>query len=122
MDFCGGTLLVHVDGEPAACTEELEGRCCAGPGTPHAREVPCEDLLGPGGCEVCALETWTPDLWRHAVHVGTMARAARLCRAHTRPRRRAPVAPATIEVIDPAELGIDLPGAHRVRAHTHLAR
>ena len=87
MDSCGGTLLVHFDGEPAACTEELEGRCCAGPGLPHARQLACEAHLGPGACEVCAVEAWTPRMWRHAVHVGTLARSARLCRAHTGARR-----------------------------------
>jgi hypothetical protein len=105
MRTCGGTLLVHSDGEPAACTEELEGRCCAGTDAPHLDEVTCESVLGPGGCEVCALEAWTPRLWRHAVRVGTMARSARPCRAHRRAGRVVPVSAEEVAVPDPVVLG-----------------
>jgi hypothetical protein len=115
MDSCGGTLLVHIDGEPAACTEELEGRCCAGVDAPHAGELACEALLGPGACELCAMTAWTPRLWRHAVHVGTMAAGARRCRAHTAARRRRAAEPATVLVVDPTE-------ARALQGQSHLAR
>jgi hypothetical protein len=53
MERCGGIAVVHLDGSFAACTEELLGRACAGPGAQHAEEVSCEALTGPGGCEHC---------------------------------------------------------------------
>ena len=81
FETCGGTLLVHGDGTAAACTEELEGRCCGGADAAHdGGAVLCEEVLGPGGCEVCALEAWTAGDWRHAARVGVIARRARRCR------------------------------------------
>jgi hypothetical protein len=97
MEGCGGALLVHVDSSPAACTEELEGRCCAGPDAAHrGGTVSCQDVLGPGGCETCMLESWSEPQWRHATHVGLIARSARRCPAHTR-SRRVPVYSADFE-------------------------
>lgn len=88
MEECGGALLVHVDSSPAACTEELEGRCCAGTDAAHrGGTILCQDVLGPGGCETCALESWAEPQWRHAAHVGLIARASRRCATHTRSRR-----------------------------------
>ncbi len=91
MDQCGGALLVHLDSTMAACTEELEGRCCAGPDAAHRGGiVSCQDVLGLGGCETCAFEQFTEGNWRHVAHVGTMVRARSRCRAH-RQALRAPV-------------------------------
>jgi hypothetical protein len=84
---CGGSLLIHVDGTTAACTEELEGRPCAGTEAAHRRPpCSCEEILGRGACEVCALESWTDDDWRHAAHVGHVARSR--SRARCAGRRR----------------------------------
>ncbi len=87
---CAGTIVRHRDGTVAACTEELEGRCCPGPGLAHAGGVvPCEAVLGRGGCETCELESWGADEWRHAAHVGALV--ARRCRRH-----RGPLVPARV--------------------------
>lgn len=89
MEHCGGALLVHLDSSPAACTEELEGRCCAGPHVVHrAGTLSCQDVLGPGGCETCIFEAYTEREWRHVAHVGVMARSSQRCLAHVRARRR----------------------------------
>jgi hypothetical protein len=88
MEQCGGALLVHLDASTAACTEELEGRCCAGAHAAHrGGTVSCQDVLGPGGCETCALDSFTERQWRHVAHVGVMARSTRRCLAHVRSRR-----------------------------------
>ena len=80
---CVGLLLIHRDGQPAACTEELEGRCCPDPRAIHVGGVAgCEQVLGSGGCEQCSLEVWEEGDWRHAVHVGKLARTNRRCMAH----------------------------------------
>lgn len=92
MDRCGGTLLTHADGTLAACTEELEGRSCAGNALAHAGgSVPCEAVLGVGGCELCAVEQWSPRQWTHAVHVGRQRRSRLRCTTHTGAARFAPV-------------------------------
>lgn len=81
---CPGVLVVHDDGSPAACSEELDGRCCAGPAHQHLGSLSCRELLGMGGCEACAMEAeagWDDPAWRHAVHRGVLvARRARRCR------------------------------------------
>lgn len=81
---CPGTLVLHLDGTVAACTEELEGRCCPNPAAAHGGgRTDCGSVLGPDGCESCAPAWWGPGEWRHAAHVGTLA--ARRCRTHRRP-------------------------------------
>lgn len=91
MAQCGGTLVVHLDSTVAACTEEFEGRCCAGSHADHAGgAASCQAVLGPGACETCAAQEWTAPQWRHAVHVGAMVRARRRCTVHAG-ARRAPV-------------------------------
>ena len=81
MDLCDGTWVVHQDGTSAACSEEISGRPCAGSGAAHrGGTATCETLLGPGACEWCALGSWESRDWRHAAHVGRMARAQRRCR------------------------------------------
>ncbi len=92
MDRCGGTLLTHADGTLAACSEELEGRRCAGNQLEHAGgALPCEAVLGAGGCELCSMEQWSPREWTHAVHVGRQRRARLRCTAHTAAVHFAPV-------------------------------
>jgi len=92
MEECGGTLVVHLDTSAAACTEELEGRCCPGPHAAHRGGwVSCEEALGPDGCEFCAfeipaLEEWTDRDWRHVAHLGQLAQRPRRCLAHARRR------------------------------------
>lgn len=105
MAHCEGTLLVHLDGTPAACTEELMGRCCPGPTAWHGGgTAQCRAMLGPGGCETCEMESWTDDQWRHAAHVARLARRPRHCRVHEvpgrRPGLRPVVHPRPFEVID----------------------
>jgi len=88
MNGCVGALVVHTDATSAACTEELEGRRCAGLHIEHAGgRVSCQELLGAGACETCALDAWGVREWRHAVHVGRAARRAGDCAAHRRLRR-----------------------------------
>ncbi|HZU79690.1 MAG TPA: hypothetical protein VE991_07215 [Acidimicrobiales bacterium] len=86
---CRGTLLIHADGTTAACSEELEGRCCPGELATHAATARCEDFLGRGGCEICVLESFTARDWKHATHVATYARTSHRCAAHVRVRRTA---------------------------------
>ena len=77
--MCGGTMVRHGDGTSAACSEELEGRCCAGSDAPHLGDETCEDVLGPGGCEYCLPDAWDDRDWRHAVRIGGFARTQRRC-------------------------------------------
>lgn len=87
MELCGGVLLVHVDSSPAACTEELEGRCCPGPEALHlGGRLSCGEALGPGACETCALEALSPRQWRHSLHLAMRLRTARNCGDHRRSR------------------------------------
>lgn len=87
MEHCSGRLLMHCDGSPAACTEELDGRMCPGVEALHAGSpVTCEAILGPGGCETCGLEQWSERQWRHAVHVGLMSQTTTFCTMHRRVR------------------------------------
>ncbi|MHB8682556.1 MAG: hypothetical protein ACYDA2_10750 [Acidimicrobiales bacterium] len=87
--LCVGRLLVHADSTPAACSEELEGRCCPGPDAVHVGSpVSCEAVLGPKGCEICAVELLTERDWRHVVHVARYRRTATRCEAHHRARSR----------------------------------
>lgn len=108
---CAGTIVLHADGTPAACTLELEGVACAGLDSDHLGGVmTCDDLLGDEGCEQCSRVTApaAEDPWRHAVRVGRMATARRRCRAHL-----VVVAPRTSRqalVVDRAESVS--PGAH----------
>ena len=84
---CDGTLLVHHDGTAAACSEELEGRCCPGPAAVHGGgSATCDEVLGGGGCELCAADSWGEREWRHATHLGQCRRTARQCSVH-RPRQ-----------------------------------
>lgn len=88
---CDGSLMLHADGTPAACTEELEGRPCAGLEAEHrGPATSCDELLGAGGCELCTIDAWGDDQWRHAVHLGCSRRHAQRCVAH-RPQRVARV-------------------------------
>lgn len=66
MAGCGGTLIAHLDGAVAACTEELLGRPCLG--APHLEEAACETVLGPGGCEHCDVVFEAESFVRSAVH------------------------------------------------------
>lgn len=92
MEKCSGMLLVHVDASPAACTEELEGRCCPGTEALHlGGRVACQEVLGPGACEMCALEALSPRQWRHSVHLAVRLRRARHCTEHR--HSRPPVSP-----------------------------
>jgi len=80
---CSGTLMIHSDGSVAACTEELEGLPCAGTDTPHSGGlVTCDDMLGAGGCEQCALDAWSDREWRHAAHLAAFRRGMRRCPVH----------------------------------------
>ncbi len=80
---CRGTMIFHADGTAAACSEEIEGRRCLGSSISHAGgTTDCVSVLGAGECELCAPQWWGPRDWRHAVHVGRMARASRRCRVH----------------------------------------
>lgn len=89
---CPGVLVVHVDGTAAACSEELDGRCCAGGDHPHVGTITCRDLLGSGGCEVCAPvgeeADWDDPAWRHAMRVGVIAAGRDRCRQHLAVRPR----------------------------------
>jgi hypothetical protein len=110
MAQCSGTLVVHGDGSPAACTEELEGRCCAGSGAEHTGPaIGCEDMLGRGGCEICAMESFTARDWRHAAHVAAVAARGRRCVAHAGARR------ARAVVVDDAGLFAELQQLLRTR-------
>ena len=108
---CAGTVVVHADGTPAACTCELEGLACAGLESEHLGGITtCVDLLGADGCEQCSRVTApaAEDPWRHAVRMGRMATARRRCRAHI-----VMVTPRTSRralVVDRAETMA--PGAH----------
>lgn len=86
---CPGTMVLHLDGTPAACSEELDGRCCPGDDRPHLGAISCGDLLGLGGCEACApaapAEGWDDPAWRHAVRVGVLAARRQQCRHHRLP-------------------------------------
>lgn len=89
---CAGTLVVHLDGTAAACSEELDGRCCAGADHHHLGVISCRDLLGLGGCEECTAAAGSdarsgddPE-WRHALRVGVVATRRPRCRRH-RPTR-----------------------------------
>ena len=91
MKRCAGALLVHMDATPAACTEELEGRQCAGLHAEHeGGHVLCQEVLGAGACETCALDAWGVKEWHHAAHLGRAARRAMGCAAHRRVRRSVP--------------------------------
>lgn len=80
---CEGTLVLHSDGSAAACSEELQGRPCAGTHIEHAGGTSrCEDVLGPDGCELCAIDAWDAPAWRHAAHLGRFARTQRHCQLH----------------------------------------
>lgn len=82
---CPGVLVVHDDGTAAACSEELDGRCCVGSGQPHFGTVSCADLLGMGGCEECtpaSADGWDDPAWRHAVRLGVLAARRTRCRQH----------------------------------------
>ncbi len=76
---CHGTLVLHRDGTPGACSEVLDGRTCAGSDRPHAGVISCRDLLGLAGCEHCLADDRA---WRHAVDVGTLAAGQRRCSRH----------------------------------------
>ncbi len=39
MQICGGCLVLHRDGEIAYCSEELDGKHCAGYDMPHLAGV-----------------------------------------------------------------------------------
>ncbi len=39
MAMCNGCLILHRDGEIAYCSEELDGKDCAGYGEPHLAGV-----------------------------------------------------------------------------------
>lgn len=39
MAICNGCLVLHRDGNIAYCSEELDGRACAGYGEPHLAGV-----------------------------------------------------------------------------------
>jgi hypothetical protein len=100
---CEGALVVHADGSPAVCTRELEGLACAGTEALHSGGTStCEELLGEGGCEVCAADTaeWEDHEWRHAVHVGRMVHGRQRCREHLTCVARRPT--PTVEVVDRA--------------------
>lgn len=85
MELCGGALLVHLDATQAACTEELDGRCCAGVDAVHlGGSLSCAEVLGPGGCETCELQSWGEPEWRHAARIGVIARRAGRCHHHRR--------------------------------------
>lgn len=87
MERCSGMLLVHVDGSLAACTEELEGRTCAGPEASHRdSSVSCHDVLGLGGCELCSPEHWGDRDWHHTARIGHMVQHRHRCRTHIRRR------------------------------------
>jgi hypothetical protein len=80
---CEGTLILHSDGSAAACSEELQGRPCTGPHAAHqGGTARCEEFLGAGGCEQCALDSWDERAWRHATHLGGFARTQRRCGLH----------------------------------------
>ena len=112
MEQCGGALLVHSDSSAAACTEELEGRCCPGPQALHlGGQVSCQDVLGVGGCESCTGGTWPEWDWRHVVHVGHVAQRPRRCVAHERVRQVTP-APSGFELLLP-----ELDAERRFPAH-----
>lgn len=81
---CTGTLVLHDDGVVAACSEELDGRPCAGAHCPHAGIVSCRDLLGLGGCDRCLASDWGGWEWQHAVRVGSLAVGQRRCAHHRR--------------------------------------
>lgn len=94
---CPGTLVVHVDGTAAACSEELDGRCCSGADVAHRQRVSCRDLLGLGGCDTCGTDLGDlgdhdglddDPFVRHAVRVAVMA--TRRPRCHVHRRRPAP--------------------------------
>lgn len=89
--MCPGALVVHNDGTLAACSEELDGRCCVGADRPHLGAISCRDLLGLGGCEECAGDGGGPwadgtdvddPAWRHAVRIGVLAGRPPRCRWH----------------------------------------
>ena len=82
---CYGTLVLHRDGTAAACSEELDGRPCAGNDRPHAGIISCRDLLGFGGCEHCVVDHWDGRAWQHAAHVGVLAAGPRRCRRRPSP-------------------------------------
>lgn len=92
VDRCQGTLLMHSDGTLAACSEELEGRRCAGNGLAHAAIVACEDVLGTGGCELCSVDGWSERDWGHVVHLGRHRQIRARCGAHLSDSSRAPAA------------------------------
>ena len=102
MGQCGGALVVHLDSTMAACTEEFEGRCCAGPDAVHlGGRRSCQEVLGPGACEMCALEALSPRQWRHSVHLALRYRSARVCTAHRHVR---PPAYRAVDVDAPQDL------------------
>lgn len=87
MGQCCGTLLVHSDGTAAACTEELAGRCCPGPGFTHmGGSVRCTAFLGRGGCEFCGTEHSTGMNWGHVARIADYSRTQGRCTVHG-PRR-----------------------------------
>ena len=112
--LCSGTIVLHADGTPAACTLELEGVACSGLDSDHLGGVmTCDDLLGADGCEQCTRVAGPEavDPLRHAVRVGRMTTARRRCRAHlvvVAPRRSSSAA-----VIDRADAMS--PGASHAR-------
>jgi len=85
--LCNGVLVVHQDGAPALCSEELDGRPCTGIEEPHQRSISCADLFGVGGCEVCASAAPDEDrLVGHAVRVAVAAARRTRCCRHRRAR------------------------------------
>jgi len=54
MSSCAGQLVVHRDGSVAYCTEEQEGRSCAGEDRPHRRGVCACRLVRTDDCPYCA--------------------------------------------------------------------
>jgi len=66
MKSCPGQLVVHRDGTVAYCTEEQDGRACAGEDRPHRRGVLACRVVTRDPCSACnPVPLTTPQLTRH---------------------------------------------------------
>lgn len=71
-----GTLITHLDGTLAACSEELLGRPCQGGPLGHWAGTTCEIVLGPGGCEHCEVVFEAEQVVRQLVPARPRCRSA----------------------------------------------
>ncbi|MHB8437656.1 MAG: hypothetical protein ACYDD4_00625 [Acidimicrobiales bacterium] len=105
MEQCIGTLLLHLDGSVAACSEEIDGRCCPGADALHSGgTTDCVTELGSGGCETCAFELMTSRDWTHISHVARFA--SRSCSTHLRRRAARTRALEMVRPVDVYELRV----------------